>query len=136
VLGFPTLACHEKSAFLVHSLQGGGAERVILHLANYLDRSQYVPVLALGAVRGPYKAFTDRDLRLQRPRRKAYGNMYMEMARFYFSAGQPYDAMRHVLRGLWLTPWNCLRLIGYLVRRWLRFLEERPLAARVKRALG
>lgn len=46
---------HKKTVvFVVHSLQGGGAERVILHLVNHLDRSRYVPILALGAVEGSY----------------------------------------------------------------------------------
>lgn len=38
----------------VPSLHGGGAERVMVYLANHLDRARYAPLLALGALRGPY----------------------------------------------------------------------------------
>ncbi|MBA2525955.1 MAG: glycosyltransferase [Pyrinomonadaceae bacterium] len=44
---------------MLPSLQHGGAERVIVHLVNNMDRSRYVPVLALGEVEGPYR----KDLR-------------------------------------------------------------------------
>lgn len=40
--------------FVVPSLIGGGAERVIVHLANNLDRDVYTPMLALGEKEGPY----------------------------------------------------------------------------------
>jgi glycosyltransferase involved in cell wall biosynthesis len=40
--------------FVVHSLIGGGAERVVVELLNGLDRRRFAPVLALGAARGPY----------------------------------------------------------------------------------
>jgi glycosyltransferase involved in cell wall biosynthesis len=40
--------------FIVPSLIGGGAERVIVHLVNNLDRERYAPMLALGRVDGPY----------------------------------------------------------------------------------
>jgi glycosyltransferase involved in cell wall biosynthesis len=43
-----------KVMIVLPSLHGGGAERVMVHLANHLDRERYEPVLALGAVRGPY----------------------------------------------------------------------------------
>src|SRR5687768_11170254 len=49
----------KKVLFLVPSLQGGGEERVIVHLLNHLDRRRFTPVLGLGAVEGPYL----RDLR-------------------------------------------------------------------------
>jgi glycosyltransferase involved in cell wall biosynthesis len=38
----------------VPSLHGGGAERLMVHLANHLDRERFAPTLALGARRGPY----------------------------------------------------------------------------------
>jgi glycosyltransferase involved in cell wall biosynthesis len=40
--------------FVLHSLIGGGAERVVVQLINGLDRRRFAPVLALGAARGPY----------------------------------------------------------------------------------
>jgi len=40
--------------FMLHSLSGGGAERVVVHLVNGLDRQRFKPVLALGAAEGPY----------------------------------------------------------------------------------
>jgi glycosyltransferase involved in cell wall biosynthesis len=43
-----------KVLLVVHSLQGGGAERVIVQLANHLDRARFQAVLALGEIEGPY----------------------------------------------------------------------------------
>jgi glycosyltransferase involved in cell wall biosynthesis len=40
--------------FALHSLIGGGAERVVVHLVNGLDRERFAPVLALGRAEGPY----------------------------------------------------------------------------------
>lgn len=40
--------------FVLHSLFGGGAERVLLHLVNGLDRRRFAPVLALGEAEGAY----------------------------------------------------------------------------------
>jgi glycosyltransferase involved in cell wall biosynthesis len=40
--------------FMLPSFNGGGAERVISHLVNHLDRQRYAPMLALGAPRGPF----------------------------------------------------------------------------------
>ena len=39
---------------VIPSLQGSGAERLVVDLVNHLDRSRYEPILALGAVEGPY----------------------------------------------------------------------------------
>jgi glycosyltransferase involved in cell wall biosynthesis len=39
---------------LLPSLHGGGAERVMVHIANHLDRGRYEPSVVLGAVEGPY----------------------------------------------------------------------------------
>jgi glycosyltransferase involved in cell wall biosynthesis len=44
----------KRVLFVVPSLTGGGAERVIVHLVNNLDRNLYTPMLALGRVDGPY----------------------------------------------------------------------------------
>lgn len=48
----------------VPSLHGGGAERVMVHLANHLDRARFAPMLALGARRGPYLADVRPDVRI------------------------------------------------------------------------
>src|SRR4051794_37125982 len=40
--------------FVLHSLIGGGAERVVVQLVNGLDRARFAPVLALGRAEGPY----------------------------------------------------------------------------------
>src|SRR4051794_31975963 len=40
--------------FALHSLIGGGAERVVVQLVNGLDRARFAPVLALGRAEGPY----------------------------------------------------------------------------------
>jgi len=45
-----------KVLFTLPSLQHGGAERVIVHLVNSLDRRRYAPALGLGVVEGPYLA--------------------------------------------------------------------------------
>lgn len=39
---------------MLHSLIGGGAERVVVQLLNGLDRRRFAPALALGAAEGPY----------------------------------------------------------------------------------
>lgn len=44
----------KRVLLVVPSLRGGGAERVMVTLANHLDRTRYVPLLALGLVEGPY----------------------------------------------------------------------------------
>jgi glycosyltransferase involved in cell wall biosynthesis len=51
-----------KVMLLVPSLHGGGAERVMVHIANHLDRARYEPVLVLGAVHGPYLADVRADV--------------------------------------------------------------------------
>lgn len=40
--------------FILPSLHGGGAERVMLHLLTHLDRERFHPFLALGAVTGAF----------------------------------------------------------------------------------
>src|SRR5215211_1577074 len=40
--------------FVLHSLIGGGAERVVVQLVNGLDRARFAPALALGRGEGPY----------------------------------------------------------------------------------
>lgn len=44
----------KKVLFVVPSLFGGGEERMAVHLVNHLDRDRYEPILALGAIEGPY----------------------------------------------------------------------------------
>src|SRR3954468_11207403 len=39
---------------VLHSLIGGGAERVIVQIVNRLDRERFAPALALGRAEGPY----------------------------------------------------------------------------------
>ena len=52
----------KKILLIVPSLQGGGAERVMVTLANHFDRNRYVPILALGLVKGPYLKDLARDV--------------------------------------------------------------------------
>jgi glycosyltransferase involved in cell wall biosynthesis len=52
----PRPATRTTVLFVVHSLIGGGAERVLVQLVNQLDRRRFTPVLALGAAEGPYIA--------------------------------------------------------------------------------
>jgi len=44
----------KRVLFVVPSLFGGGEEQMAVHLVNHLDRSRYEPILALGAIEGPY----------------------------------------------------------------------------------
>jgi glycosyltransferase involved in cell wall biosynthesis len=44
----------KKVLFVVPSLFGGGEERMAVHLVNHLNRDRYEPILALGAIEGPY----------------------------------------------------------------------------------
>lgn len=62
------------------------------------------------------KAFQDPDPALQRLRRRAYGNLHLGLAGFYFSAREPLNTLRHVLHSLWLTPDNALRLVTHPIR--------------------
>lgn len=55
-----------KVLFVVHSLQGGGAERVIVQLVNNLNRQRYVPLLALGEFEGPYLRDVKDDVAMYR----------------------------------------------------------------------
>lgn len=48
--------------FVVHSLIGGGAERVMVQIINGVDRDRFNPVLALGAAEGPYLGDVCRDV--------------------------------------------------------------------------
>ena len=72
------------------------------------------------------KAFQNPDPALQRLRRRAYGNLHLGLAGFYLSAGQPRASVRHMLRSLWLTPRNLLRLFTHPFRHVRRLARERP----------
>lgn len=75
------------------------------------------------------KAFQDADPAVQQLRRRAYGNLHLGLAGFYVSARQPVKAMRHVIRSLWLTPRNGLRLLTHPFRLARRLASERPAAS-------
>jgi len=74
-----------KVLFVVHSLQGGGAERVIVQLANNLDRRRYIPLLALGEVEGPYLKDLEDDVVL-----------------YHLGARRARTAMPSVLKAIWV----------------------------------
>lgn len=65
------------------------------------------------------KAFRDADLSVRRLRRRSYGNLHMVLGGSFVRAGQWRDASRHILKSLWLTPENSLRLIAFPLR-WCR----------------
>jgi glycosyltransferase involved in cell wall biosynthesis len=44
----------KKILFVIPSMRGGGEERIAVYLVNHVDRQHYEPILALGAVEGPY----------------------------------------------------------------------------------
>lgn len=52
-----------------------------------------------------------------RLRRRAYGNLHMVLAGSFFHARSPSGFARHALKGVWLTPRNGSRLLGYPARR-------------------
>lgn len=43
-----------KVLFVLPNLQGGGAERVFVHLLRNINRDRFEPMLAVGALEGPY----------------------------------------------------------------------------------
>jgi glycosyltransferase involved in cell wall biosynthesis len=73
------------------------------------------------------KAFTNTDPSLRQLRRRVYGNLHMALAGFYFAARQPRDVVRHVLRSIWLTPDNIIRLLIYPLRSLRRRFYNRYL---------
>lgn len=72
------------------------------------------------------KAFQNPDPEVKQLKRRAYGNLHLGLARFYMSAGQPLHTLRHLLRSLWLTPGNVLRLFTHPFRHARRLSRERP----------
>ena len=60
--------------FVIPNLQGGGAERVFVHLMRHLDRTAFEPVLAIGALEGPLVGEIPEDVdihELRAPRARA-----------------------------------------------------------------
>lgn len=52
----------KKILFVMPSLHCGGAERVMVHLMNHLDRERFAPMLAVGVKDGPYLADLRNDV--------------------------------------------------------------------------
>lgn len=50
--------------FFIHSLAGGGAERVMTHLLKNLDRSRFVPALVVMEKTGPYLSQIPEDIQI------------------------------------------------------------------------
>ena len=74
------------------------------------------------------KAFTDPRPEIHAIRRRSYGNLHMVLAGCFFRAGQPVKCAEHLLKGLWLTPHNVRRVLGFPIRWWTR-RSNRPPAA-------
>jgi len=51
-----------KILFFIHSLSGGGAERVLMRLVTHLDRSRFEPVLVLMEKKGAYLDMIPEDV--------------------------------------------------------------------------
>ena len=66
------------------------------------------------------KAFSRPDPEIQGLRRRCYGNLHMTLAGSFFRLGRYYDFARHALKSLWLTPDNCMRILGFPLRWWNR----------------
>lgn len=71
------------------------------------------------------KAFDAKDPELRRLKRRAYGNLHMVLAGSYFRAGQAADFGRNAIKSLWFSPRNATRLLGFPVRAWRRWRENR-----------
>lgn len=66
------------------------------------------------------KAFATADRELARIRRRAYGNLHMTLAGCYLWAGECWQCLRHVTKGLALTPDNATRILAFPARWWRR----------------
>jgi len=53
-----------KVLFVLPNLNGGGAERVFVHLVNHIDRERFEPHLALGVAAGPYLSDIANDVEI------------------------------------------------------------------------
>ncbi len=58
------MAAPRKILFVLPELSGGGAERVVVTLLRYLDRTRFLPVLVLLQKRGPFLSQLPQDLRV------------------------------------------------------------------------
>jgi glycosyltransferase involved in cell wall biosynthesis len=70
--------------FVIPSLQGGGAERVVVTLLKNLDRQRVAPSLAVFARTGPYSADLPQDIivhDLRRQKRTGYPRALMRLVR-------------------------------------------------------
>ncbi|CAN5859626.1 glycosyltransferase [soil metagenome] len=82
---------------MLPSLQHGGAERVIVHLVNNLDRSRYAPVLALGEVDGPYQ----KDLR-------------EDVVVYHLGARRSRNALPAIVKAVWsMRPDTVFSTLGF-----------------------
>ena len=52
----------KKILFVLPNFQGGGAERVFVHLLTHLDRARFEPLLGVGRLEGPYVADLPADV--------------------------------------------------------------------------
>ncbi|MHB8762934.1 MAG: glycosyltransferase [Deferrisomatales bacterium] len=62
-----------KVLFVIHHLEGGGAERVMVRLLRGLDRTRFDPVLALIERRGPFLADVPADVPVRDCGRRDHG---------------------------------------------------------------
>ena len=54
----------KKVLLVIPNLEIGGAQRVVLHLARYLDRRRFVPILAVGRAHGGFLNDVPSDVRI------------------------------------------------------------------------
>src|SRR3954471_22105913 len=81
----------------LHSLIGGGAERVVVQLVNGLDRARFAPVLALGRAEGPY-----------------LGDVRADVPLHALGAGRARSAAPALLRAVWrVRPHIVLSTAGF-----------------------
>ena len=75
------------------------------------------------------KAFRDAPPELRRLRRRCYGHLHMVLAGSFLKNGSVWPGVRHLLNGLWTTPENVTRVLGFPVRWWRRRRATVPGAA-------
>ena len=108
------IACRYKIGFVPEALVQYRQHGVNGHLnVRAMERAMMIAFA---------KAFSSSSApALQRHRHHCYGKLHMVLAGSYFHTAQYADAVRHLLKSLWLTPGN----VSYALRFPLRWLHRR-----------
>ncbi len=74
----------KKILFIMTSLEGGGAEKILLSIIKYLDREKYKPYLALLSCKGEYISLIPPDIRVIDLKKKNRSSFFMLVMRLAF----------------------------------------------------